>query len=203
MAKGPKGRIGPFATAKEAKAFKRQLINAGLDQIDVPTAEEVEYAQMTGFGLPAAVHDYISAEVRRQGDIPSAVMWMAAAWLKSIQDHKAGRLVTPELIASWGKRVKPTSNAGGFRSVAVSVAWSPPASRVYGMVKGLCIEALAAINDAGRVSFKDADRIYRDFEMIHPFTDGNGRTGKILLNYMLDSLEAPVMPSNHFNCANP
>lgn len=47
------------------------------------------------------------------------------------------------------------------------------------------------------------DEFYYQFENIHPFVDGNGRTGKILYNYLLGSLNNPVMPPNFWGSANP
>jgi Fic family protein len=47
------------------------------------------------------------------------------------------------------------------------------------------------------------DEAYLEFEKIHPFVDGNGRTGKIIHNWMLKSLDKPVLIKDYFGWGNP
>ena len=43
-------------------------------------------------------------------------------------------------------------------------------------------------------SFEDLASMHIDYEHIHPFEDGNGRTGRILINYyLLMNLKAPLV----------
>ena len=43
-------------------------------------------------------------------------------------------------------------------------------------------------------SFEDLANMHIDYEYIHPFEDGNGRTGRILINYyLLMNLKAPLI----------
>jgi fido (protein-threonine AMPylation protein) len=35
---------------------------------------------------------------------------------------------------------------------------------------------------------------FREFELVHPFVDGNGRTGAILYNAMLNTMLTPTDP---------
>lgn len=48
-----------------------------------------------------------------------------------------------------------------------------------------------------------ADDWYLCFQAIHPFGDGNGRTGKVLHNWLLGSLDEPVLVDDYFNSGNP
>lgn len=47
------------------------------------------------------------------------------------------------------------------------------------------------------------DEFYVEFEKIHPFVDGNGRTGKILHNWLLGTLGDPVLIKDYFGGGNP
>lgn len=47
------------------------------------------------------------------------------------------------------------------------------------------------------------DDWYLAYEAIHPFGDGNGRTGKILHNWLMGTLEEPVLVDDYFGGGNP
>jgi len=47
------------------------------------------------------------------------------------------------------------------------------------------------------------DQFYFEYENIHPFVDGNGRSGKILYNYLCGTLDNPKMPPNYWGSSNP
>lgn len=140
---------------------------------------------------------YIAEEVTRQGAGPMHVLWMAGAWERAKADRSLNLPVTPVLIEAWGRLVDPEANAGGFRRVNVQVGgrlcphWTEALVRLDHLCEGL------------REISISPDFAYRELLAIHPLRDGNGRTGKIFLNYLADTLEAPTMPSDWFGCANP
>ena len=47
------------------------------------------------------------------------------------------------------------------------------------------------------------DEWYLAYEWIHPFRDGNGRTGKILYNWLNGTLDDPVLVKDYFGGGNP
>jgi hypothetical protein len=141
----------------------------------------------------APVVAYCEEEVRRQGHDTSnidgieRVGWMLNAWSAAFEDdfHPLDLLT----IRSLGQIVEPRKNRNGFRKCGVRVGnrICPRFSEVAPMLKVLIANCP-----------KEPLDFYRAFEEIHPFVDGNGRTGKILLNALNGTLLNPVFPPNDF-----
>lgn len=126
---------------------------------------------------------YCAEEVERQKDSPVRVLDMMRAWDYAFSLD--GRDLTVDIIEEFGRRVHPV-NEGGFRTVQVRMGYllPPPPEKVREAIERL-------------VEFqKNAtpEEFYREFEVVHPFRDGNGRVGCIILNYLMGTLKDPVKP---------
>lgn len=150
---------------------------------------------------------FCSEEVRRQQDSPSAVSWMVEAWTYAYAARQNKKPLSVGLIQDIAAIVTP-KNMGGFRKVNVRVGWS--VKRDWEEVPKAMMDLVDAWNDgridgithpiAGKV---DATaHFYLLFEDIHPFRDGNGRTGKILYSYIRDELKKPELPPNFWGGEN-
>lgn len=156
--------------------------------------------------------DYASSKVGKHDDDCSTVM------------HFHGtEKITPEFIEHLGSLVEPQKNYSGFRQIPIYVGSNEKMNweRVP--------NALAILTEqyyAGHLNYKeltlsarsneqwelykyykkaecDEDIFYFEYEGIHPFRDGNGRTGKILYNYLLDRMDNPILPPNFWGSSNP
>lgn len=143
--------------------------------------------------IRAEVGTYIVEEVRRQGhnvrdpvDGGLRIAWMAYAWglAEATQD------LTIEFVERLGRLVEPAQNRNGFRTVRVRVGERecPQPEEILPRLTRLW-EAKGSLSPL---------EFYREFEITHPFRDGNGRVGKIILNHLNGSLPSPIFPPHDF-----
>lgn len=145
------------------------------------------------------VGSYVAIETRRQHDGPYDVGFMLRAWMSAVHDKRQGFQMSLPMIISWAKMIDPQANKGSatFRTSVVMIGWE---SRSAYNLDIQMERWLAAVQDD---YYDAADYAYKAFEEIHPFNDGNGRTGKIIFNWLNDTLLAPTWPINFWGISNP
>lgn len=139
-----------------------------------------------------SVIHYCTEEVRRQAHDTSKldgierVGWMLNAWSFALRVHGTKTLPAVEDAIHISALIEPVKNEYGLRNcnVRVGVRRCPD----YQDVPRLLEKLFESIH-----LFQPMD-FYYEFEMIHPFVDGNGRTGKVLLNWLNKSLLNPIFP---------
>ncbi len=147
--------------------------------------------------MRAPVIEYVTEEVSRQGhDITSLdgierVAWMLHAWEYALRQSVSQEFPTIAVVQELGMMIEPMKNQGGWRRVNVRVGSRkcPHPDHVFIL--------LADLFGLAYNSMRPLD-FYREFELVHPFVDGNGRTGKILLNWVNGTLLNPIFPPEDF-----
>ena len=127
---------------------------------------------------------WAAEECKRQRSGELSVAWMLDAWEYAL----AFRLRSPAErdILNLAGCVEPEVNANGYRRCGVRVG-----SDVKGpweQVPRQVAQLVAAVDTL------TPDEWYREYESVHPFRDGNGRTGTILFNWLRGSLGDPIHP---------
>lgn len=194
----------------------RQFTSFNIDPQWVPGVKDIK-----GF-----VHD----EVVRQGHDPRIrtdggvrVEWMLAAWEYAQRAATEGGPTINDILAM-GTLVEPHHNSAiGFRTMNVYIGDSMGAhpAKLKEFVPVLLTqvnvepvqERIGPHPDEYRSNWdkfeelvqqiKTADDWYLAYEAIHPFADGNGRTGKILHNWLMHTLDDPVLVADYFEGGNP
>lgn len=160
--------------------------------------------------IRSKVIEYITEEVWRQGHDVNAldgierVGWMTEAWAYALgqaaSEDEEDRIPTVVDVLALGQMIEPHKNKNGLRKVHVRVGdrrGLPDPKHV----KSLLTELMDEVD----IRKRPLD-FYFAFENIHPFVDGNGRTGKILLNWLRNAdgsepcagLLNPIFPPNDF-----
>lgn len=144
--------------------------------------------------LPSRVVCWAAQECMWQGSGEASVYRMIDAWSYAHR-HRARSIGVKEVL-ELGRRVEPEANRMGIRHVRVAVGFEEKMlpEHIRTALRGL-IDIQPDI-PAGKA---DAGSWFKDFEDIHPFVDGNGRTGSILYNWLLGTLDKPIHPPNHWN----
>ena len=135
--------------------------------------------------------DYIQEEVERQGHCTQRtdglwrVVWMLDAWRYAQLADNDGEFFL-QTVEELGRMIEPSKNANGIRQCQVFIGGHrPPEPKELRRLLARWWENLDKMEPL---------EAYKEFEMIHPFVDGNGRTGKIILNWKNGTLHDPIFP---------
>lgn len=132
---------------------------------------------------------YAAQECDRQRSGEMSVAWM----LTGLRYARAIRIwdnLEEDTIRTLALAIEPEKNMFGFRRANVIVGGNLITH------KGIA-EGIAQLCE-GVWTTADADEFYRHYQMIHPFIDGNGRTGSILWNAIRGTLDCPIAPPDMF-----
>lgn len=136
---------------------------------------------------------YCAEEVRRQQDTPWHVFRMYRAWMTAQSLHYMNKKLNHAVIRQLGAEIDELAEEG-YREYPIWVGGERKLDHSIhaDMSKLLTMQGSLTPDD-----------FYFRFEDIHPFGDGNGRTGKIIYNWLNGTLDDPVWPHNFWEISNP
>lgn len=137
------------------------------------------------------VVSFCARECELQMSGERSVGWMFDAWWYAWEMGDFGpRLPVVDDVLTLGRLTEPKKNGRGFRTCWVQVGvstidWQHIPTQMVNLM-----EAADSLTP---------EEFFLEYEKIHPFVDGNGRTGQILYNWLNGSLHDPVFAPNFFN----
>lgn len=129
----------------------------------------------------------IECELQASGE--RSVYNMLSAW--NYAQDQPEKLPAEGHVLALGALVEPQRNSDGFRRCGVRVGWDVKPD--WRMVPQQIHDLMRLVGDVEPAEF------FRLFEEVHPFVDGNGRTGAILFNWIQGTLDHPTWPPNFWN----
>lgn len=140
-----------------------------------------------------AVVRFCAEECERQESGPLSVHRMVAAWDFAVDKQSTVASFTSDDIEHMLNVVEPAKNPDGFRRTPVRIRFT-----AIGWEN--IPRSIASLVDAQDVL--EPRDLYKEFELIHPGADGNGRVGAILYNWRSGTLCAPLTPPDVFGDEN-
>ena len=140
---------------------------------------------------------FIRDEVERQGfdldsvDGKTRLIWMRVAWVWAEVSAEKRARPTLDDIMSMSYYIEPVINERGYRQVPV-------------LVRGRMAAPWRNIHSAMEKLWEyggdlPPQQFYYEFEVLHPFRDGNGRLGAIIYNWLRGTLYSPTSPPDMFD----